>query len=176
MSVNLGPFNPTTQSGIDAALDVLNLDENDVVTEIGCGLAGFCVSAANRTNCRLIIGIENDPIIYARAVENVKTSCSPEAASRIDLRLGDAATDDWGKVGQRDADVTCMFVYLIPRGLPAIQDRIRRVLENGGRIASYTFSLPEEALPSSCRAEIVKIVDPKRPHLLPMKMTLYYMD
>jgi hypothetical protein len=55
------------------------------------------------------------------------------------------------------SSATLVFVYLVPAGLKAIEPKLRGILERGGRLASYMFSVPgwepvgEEVVKGGCK-------------------------
>jgi len=39
-------------------------------------------------------------------------------------------------------DATCCFVYLVPKGMKLIADRLKQLAEGKGRVVTYVFSVP----------------------------------
>lgn len=125
----LAPFNPTSDEGIAAALDLLAVGSDDTVADLGCGDGRFLVAAAARGVRGL--GVEADPIFAARARENVAAAGQ---ADRVEVVEGDALTADLARV-------TALFVYLVPEGLALLRPVLDAVRARGVPIATYTFSI-----------------------------------
>ena len=127
----------TPGEGVALACDMLELTSADTVYDVGCGDGRFLVEAARRgATC---IGVEIDE---ARA---------GEARARVaEAGLGDLARVVVGNGLEVDLGAaTCVFLYLVPRGLRLLAPRIleaarRRPL----RVVSYMAPVPGVGPPS----------------------------
>jgi len=71
-SANLAPFNPTSDSAIEVALQLLDLSPGDALVDIGCGDGRVLLSAAKREpRLYRCIGLESDPLIFDKAKKRV---------------------------------------------------------------------------------------------------------
>ena len=77
-SNRLAPFNPTSATAQEIALRLLNLDQNDILFDLGCGDARFLVSAVELTHPPGLqcIGIECNPKFIPRADKMIKSKVS----------------------------------------------------------------------------------------------------
>ncbi len=139
----LAPFNPTSDEGIAAAIELAGIGIGDMVYDIGCGDGRFLVAAA--TAGAIAVGIERDAALVARgrarieeALPGVTTAHgpAPDGGSRIRLVHGDATTT------ADLAGATVVFVYLVPTGLRIVKPLLEAVVASGGRVVSNIFSVP----------------------------------
>jgi tRNA G46 methylase TrmB len=70
VEVSLAPFNPTSETGQQVALDLLQLTSTDVLFDLGCGDARFLVKAAQSVEGLHCIGIEYDENFVTRAIKS----------------------------------------------------------------------------------------------------------
>ena len=132
----LAPFNPTHESSIDVAIDLLELQPSDVLFDLGCGDGRMLLRAASRVDGLRCVGIELDESLVARGRENMAmTKRSAGKASlidRIEIRHGDvlAEMNTMGRpsIGEQSKnnfslldDATAVFVYLLPQGLKQVK-------------------------------------------------------
>ena len=47
---NLAPYNPTPKEVVDIAIKMLNIQDDDVVYDVGCGKGAFLVEAAKQAS------------------------------------------------------------------------------------------------------------------------------
>jgi len=163
-SNRLAPFNPISSKAQELALNLLNLNETDILFDLGCGDARLLISAAEsfRTKC---FGIECDPIFISRAKKVIEEK---NLYDLVDLWLGDVMElfqykDSMGHTTSKSkkksltlTDATAVFVYLLPDGLKAVKPILERIIrekrekvteeENQKkvrfRVVSYMFSIP----------------------------------
>ena len=133
MKNNLAPYNPTPKEVVDIAIKMLNIQDDDVVYDVGCGKGAFLVEAAKQVkSCERFVGIEYDESLYESCKENVQKY---HLEDRVHVVKADATKYDF-------SDATAMFLYLVPNGLRAIYSDLEKRLKDGCRIVSYTFSIP----------------------------------
>jgi len=128
-SNKLAPFNPIDSSAQTSALSFLSLTSSDVLFDLGCGDGRLLLAAARGTPGLRCVGVEYDRVYYDRAV----SAC--EGAEGVEIIHGDVVNVDL-------SSATAVFVYLVPNGLKLVEEKLRGVLERGGRIVSYMFSVP----------------------------------
>jgi SAM-dependent methyltransferase len=151
----LAPFNPTCDHAQQVGLSLLNLTENDVLFDLGCGDGRVLVSAATAVNLTRCVGIEMDAAFAAKAVVSVK-NLPRDVQSRIEIRQGDAL----GESGSADDiigsvchdldlihDCTALYLYLLPKGLARMQSLLdeiakrRRAIGVPFRVVTYMFQI-----------------------------------
>ena len=164
----LAPYNPTHSTAQSKALELLDLQSNDVLFDLGCGdgrLLMMALEAAFEKNSELrCVGIEYDQDLSNTARENIKnvlTSFNKDTSSpsaRAFIRWDDVLNEknDRNKIEQLTLlnDATAVFVYLLPGGLKkvkpllmeaAMRSREKRKLDQSSppfRVVSYMFSIP----------------------------------
>ena len=139
----LAPFNPTHESSIDVAVDLLQLQSSDILFDLGCGDGRMLLRAASQVDGLRCVGIELDESLAARGRENMdmaKRSADKAAlADRVEIRHGDVlaelktmgqlapatASTSIGEQSNRKLslldDATTVFVYLLPQGLKQVK-------------------------------------------------------
>lgn len=125
----LAPFNPTPASTVEIACDLLEIESNDIVYDIGCG-DGRIVAAAARRGAKRCVGIELDNQLASRARRAVADW--PNAT----ILNADARSVDI-------SEATKVFLYLVPSGIQAMKATLGHLLHyNRARIVAYTFTIP----------------------------------
>jgi len=86
---NLAPFNPTSDSGIEVALSLLNLQKGETFIDLGCGDARVLISAAKHepllSRC---IGLESDIVILEKAKQRISEFTSQQSInSTVNIQL-----------------------------------------------------------------------------------------
>lgn len=85
----LAPFNPSCDTSIALALEILNLQDGDVLFDLGCGDGRILIRAVHsRQDCRCV-GIEIDDVFATRAQEAIRQQLSLEEQRRIEIRRQD---------------------------------------------------------------------------------------
>mmetsp|Transcript_11401 Transcript_11401/g.39789 ORF Transcript_11401/g.39789 Transcript_11401/m.39789 type:complete len:248 (-) Transcript_11401:170-913(-) len=126
----LAPFLPTSQAGIDKALEVLGVGPGDTLLDLGCGDGRVIVTAAERYGITCV-GVEYDPRFARRAAQRVAAHA---LRSRVTVLHADALTFDIDKY-------SVIFIFLTPSGIDKIGDRLVEAYHKGVRIAAYMFRL-----------------------------------
>jgi hypothetical protein len=86
---NLAPFNPSSDTSIALALGILNLQDGDVLFDLGCGDGRILIRAVqSRQDCRCV-GIEINDVFATRAQEAIRQQLSLEEQRRIEIRRQD---------------------------------------------------------------------------------------
>ena len=137
----LAPFNPTHESSIDVAINLLHLQPSDVLFDLGCGDGRMIIRAASRVDGLRCVGIELDESLVARGRDMAiaKTLADKAALTdRIEIRNGDVL-GEMEMIGQPPPlppnntditekskltlldDATAVFVYLLPQGLKKVK-------------------------------------------------------
>jgi hypothetical protein len=152
----LAPFNPTCDQAQQTALDLLRLDENDVLFDLGCGDGRLLVTAVENLKGLRCVGIEMDPVFTSRAVKTIG-ELPDEMQTRIEIREGDVLElgykdKDAPPVAQQKSstatekskgettgelcqnltllnDATAVYLFLVPNGLKKVKPLLDRVVE-----------------------------------------------
>lgn len=171
-SNRLAPYNPTHVTAQIKALEMLNLQSNDILFDLGCGDGRLLVTALqtaleNQSELRCV-GIEYDQTLSETAKANIqevfaRTGCNA-SSKRAYIRWDDVLNEKKrGNVSTAGADAeqltllndaTAVFVYLLPDGLRKVKPLLveaakrRRTQRETDkhfppfRVVSYMFSIP----------------------------------
>ena len=137
----LAPFNPTCVEAQEIALQMLNLRQDDVLFDLGCGDGRLLRKACQEIPGLQCVGIELDSVYVERALL--------QQDSRVEIREGnvlDTEVQNGGALSLAE-DATAIFLFLLPKGLvklkPALDKIVQaRLSENKRfRVVSYMFSV-----------------------------------
>ncbi|CAM9245659.1 unnamed protein product [Laminaria digitata] len=127
----LAPFNPSGDEVIRVAIEMLQIGQEDIVYDLGCGDGRFLVEAVKASGARGV-GVEYDKRFADRALKRVA-----DASLELKIKI------IHGNVLDIDADeATVVFIYLVPAGMAAVKEAMVSLLRAGARVATYVFSLP----------------------------------
>lgn len=126
----------TPSEAIDGAISLLKPTKDDVIYDIGCGEGQFLISCGlNFSNSQLpeIIGVEIDEERSKLAKGRIEEAgLSPDSVKVV---LGNALEIDYSRA-------TCIFMYLIPRGLRIIFPTLKKI-PHKVRIVTFMNPLPD---------------------------------
>ena len=132
----LAPYNPTNIDACHMALKMMNLCDDDVLYDLGCGDGRMLIEAWKEGRDEIsfrAVGVEYDGALCNRARENVESSGFSEA--QISIVHDNVLNVDF-------TEATVLFIYLVPAGMAAIRDCIIRAMrERNVRVITYVFSL-----------------------------------
>ncbi|MBE0477631.1 class I SAM-dependent methyltransferase [Candidatus Aerophobetes bacterium] len=107
-------------------LKMAEIEENDVVYDLGCGDGRIIVAAASRFGARAV-GIEADPLRFLFSWLRVKL-CG----------LGDKVKVIWGNFFSYNlADATVITVFLSHEANSKLKEKLQKELSPGARVVSY---------------------------------------
>ena len=102
---------------IDTAINLLSPSPEDIVYDIGAGDGNFIIRCAESTNASKVFGIE----ICDERVSNAIASINEKGLQdKCEMILGNALECDI-------SEATCVFLYLIPRGLKIILPILQKI-------------------------------------------------
>lgn len=122
------PFAPTPALAVAKALDLAAVGPADLLIDFGAG-DGRLVIAAARRGARAV-GYELSPFLWLLARLRLLYARSSGA-----VRLRDAFRTDL-------SGATVLFLFMMPRTLPAVARRLRAQARPGARVISYAFPVP----------------------------------
>jgi precorrin-6B methylase 2 len=129
---------PTRQAVVDAMLNVVKVNANDVVYDLGCGDGRIVVTAA-KLGARGI-GIDIDPQRVAEANQNVQRN---GVGDRVKILNQDLFTTNL-------SDASVVALYLLPSLNLKLRPTLWKTLKPGTRIVSHDFDMgdwkPEQTL------------------------------
>uniref|UniRef100_A0A7S3JYL2 Methyltransferase domain-containing protein n=1 Tax=Aureoumbra lagunensis TaxID=44058 RepID=A0A7S3JYL2_9STRA len=119
---------------VDLALDLLELQSDDVVYDIGCGDGRFVVEAALRSGAHCV-GIEIEEKRAEEARQRVKKA---NVEDLVQIRCENALTMS------TLSEATAVYLYLVPRGLRLLlPELIQNYASKPRRIVTYMSPFPE---------------------------------
>ena len=113
---------------VDKMLQIAQVTKNDVVYDLGCGDGRIVISAA-KMGARSV-GVEFDPLRVL--ISRIKVNLA---------RLKDLAKIERGnfyKTNVRNA--TAVTLFLLPKTMEKIENKLRKELRKGARVVSYRFA------------------------------------
>ncbi|TYZ67518.1 hypothetical protein PybrP1_004644 [[Pythium] brassicae (nom. inval.)] len=127
----LAPFTPSGAGVLELTTELLRLQADDVLVDLGCGDARMLVHAALATGCRGV-GVEYDAELVARANARVREH---DIEERVVIVHGDALQADL-------SHATALFLYLVPQGIKLLLPKLEEARRARVRIVTYVFSIP----------------------------------
>ncbi len=124
------PFVPTPEAVVDEMLQVANVNQNDVIYDLGSGDGRIVISAAQKYGARGV-GIDVDPALVERANENARQAGVEDRAEFVQQDL--FATDI--------SDASVVTLYLLPEINLKLRPKLLEELEPGTRIVSHAFDM-----------------------------------
>jgi len=128
------PYVPTPQPVVDRMLEMADLDEEDVVYDLGSGDGRIVIRAAQKYGSRGI-GIEIDPARVEAARENARAA---GVSGRVDFRQGNLFEADF-------SDATAVTLYLLPDVNRRLRPMLFEQLAPGTPVVSHGFDMGEWA-------------------------------
>ncbi|MCK5320160.1 hypothetical protein KAJ61_02105 [Candidatus Parcubacteria bacterium] len=125
------PFISTKKSLIKKIIDNIELKNNAVICELGCGRAGFLHFMRKKFPNSKIIGYEYAllPFFLAKVQNWFKKS-------NLDIRRNDIFKVDLSKTD-------LVYCFLSVKMMKLLKDKFLKELKPGAQIVSYQFRLPE---------------------------------
>jgi hypothetical protein len=164
----VAPFVPTCEVAQAKALEMMNLTENDVIFDLGCGDARLLCESVKQVPGLRAVGLELRSMYVERAQNNAISAFgdNADALSRIDIRLEDMTSPTpqeqipsslqradlgskcWGLTLKEDA--TVIYLFLVPKALAQIQSILNdtihhriHVQKRSIRVIAYMFRIRE---------------------------------
>lgn len=132
IGMKCAPFNPTNRDCISIALEMLEVQSDDVLFDLGCGDGRFLIQGCQQFPTITGVGIEYDSLLCARAREAI-------AAADLNDRI---VIHHQNVIDCNLSTATAIFVYLVPTGIAAIRPSLEAAIARGVRVATYVFSIP----------------------------------
>ena len=127
---DLAPFYPTPIGVVDKMLEMAEITADDVVYDLGCGDGRIVIAAASQFGARGV-GVEYDPEVATRAINNVRKSGVEDL---VQIVVGDAM-----KVDVTPASV--VMLYLLPESNVKLRPILETSLKPGTRVISHDWDM-----------------------------------
>lgn len=125
---------PTPQEVVDQMLELAEVDENDLIYDLGSGDGRIVITAATRYGARGI-GVDIDPERIADARANAETA---GVSDRVKFVEGDLFEMDF-------SDATVVTLYLLNSLNRKLRPKLIEELEPGTPVVSHAFDMGEWA-------------------------------
>ena len=123
------PYNPTNYDAVEIALTMLNIKEDDVLYDLGCGDGRLIIRAVQLNPSLHAVGVDYDLTLCEKSMMNI-TMLTLEDSSRTSVIHANVIDVDF-------SDATIIYIYLVPEGIMAIRDKLIEAINRGVRIVSY---------------------------------------
>lgn len=131
------PYVPTDQEVVEAMLDLAEVNENDVVYDLGCGDGRIVITAAKKYGARGT-GVDIDPERISEANENAEAA---GVTDKVNFIQGDLFETDF-------SEASVVTLYLLSSVNMKLRPILLDQLKPGTRIVSHAFDMgdwePEE--------------------------------
>ena len=127
---DLAPFYPTPMVVVDKMLKMAELTSDDVVYDLGCGDGRIVIAAAAEFGARGV-GVEYDPEVAQRAIDNVRNA---DLEARVEIIVGDAMKVDV-------SPATVVTLYLLPESNLKLRPILEASLAPGSRVISHDWDM-----------------------------------
>lgn len=122
------PYFPSLKPHIKAALDLLDMNQGQVIYDLGCGDGRFLKTAADKGY--RAVGYELNPFVFAYA-----WLTTLKYGRRVKVRYGNFWNAD---ISKADA----IFVFLLDKYMPQLDAKLKSEGKKGLKLASHTFQIP----------------------------------
>jgi 16S rRNA A1518/A1519 N6-dimethyltransferase RsmA/KsgA/DIM1 with predicted DNA glycosylase/AP lyase activity len=125
------PFLPTPLSVIEAALDLIHLEEDEVFADLGCGEAAVLIQVAKK--CKgFCVGFEIDHRLLPEAKSKIKKA---GLSRRVDVVYADLFTVDF-------SPFNVLYVYPFPPIAKRLSEKLREECRKDACVLAYRYPLP----------------------------------
>lgn len=133
IGIKLAPYNPSGMEVVDIAIKLLDIQDNDIFYDLGCGDGRLLITSCQLNKLIKCVGIEYDIDIYNKAIELVNRY---ELAEQITILHDNVLNVNFD-------NATKLFIYLVPDGIKQLKDKLVDALERDVIIVTYVFSIPD---------------------------------
>jgi SAM-dependent methyltransferase len=125
-------YEPTPQDVVEEMLKMAEVNQNDVVYDLGCGDGRFIITAAKKYGARGV-GVDINP---ERVNESNENAIKAGVANRVRFFEGDLFETDI-------REATVVTLYLLTELNLRLRPKLFRELKPGARVVSHRFSMGE---------------------------------
>jgi len=128
---DLAPYVATPMEVVAKMLEVAEVDNQDIVYDIGCGDGRIVVMAAEKYAARGV-GIDIDPVRIEEAKESARQA---HVEHLLRFYLGDATTMNF-------SEATVVALYLLPESNAILRPMFDEQLEPGVMVVTHNYRIP----------------------------------
>eukprot|EP00891_Asterochloris_glomerata_P002594 jgi/Astpho2/2594/fgenesh1_pg.00048_%23_85_t len=126
--MSLGPISASPQYVVEAFLKLAEVTSSDTLIDVGCNDGRFLIGAAKQCGAKGI-GIELDVAAAAKAKRLVQAE---GLEALITIKQCDA-------LGMNLGSATIVYLYLLPKAMQQLSDKLQADLQPGTRVVTYMF-------------------------------------
>lgn len=130
-AVDLAPFVASPMVVVEKILEMAQLDEKDILFDLGCGDGRIVITAAKKYGTQGV-GID---IVPERIKESNEAARKAGVEHLVEFRLQDVTKADFSQA-------TVVTLYLIPHSNELLQPLLEKQLRPGTYIVSHNYSIP----------------------------------
>ena len=130
-SVKLAPFLPTPMCVVDRMLELAEVDEDDIVYDLGCGDGRIVIAAAKKYGARGV-GLDIYPQWIKKSQSNARKA---GVESLVEFRLEDATSADI-------SEATVVALYLLPESNDLLRPMLEKQLKPGALVVTHNYHIP----------------------------------
>jgi SAM-dependent methyltransferase len=123
------PYLPVLGADVPNLLKVSGTKPGDLIIDLGCGDGKLLLAAAR--SGRRAYGVEINPLLWLVAWLRTR-----RYRRLVTVRFGDYWRQDW------PSDAACIYVFLITRFMPKLDQELRKRYPRPIRLVSYGFEIP----------------------------------
>ena len=124
------PYVPTSQPTVNRMLELANVDQDDVVYDLGSGDGRIVIQAAKKYGARGV-GIEIDPELVKEARKNAQEA---GVSDLVEFRQADLFKTDL-------SEATVITMYLLPSVNMKLRPKLFKELKPGTPVVSHDFDM-----------------------------------
>ena len=125
------PYVPTPHKVVRKMIRMADLEEREVVYDLGAGDARLLIAAKNACSSITAKGFELSPPVYLVGRLRIWQS-----KHTIDLKMQNFFSQDV-------SDADCIFLYLMPGAMKTLAKKFAKELKPGTKIISHAFIFPD---------------------------------
>jgi predicted O-methyltransferase YrrM len=130
-AVDLAPWVPTPPEVIVKMCELAEIDQDDVVYDIGCGDGRIVIFAAKAYGARGV-GIDIDP----ERIKESKASAKRAGVEKlVTFKLADATTVEI-------SEATALLLYLLPESNELLRPKFEKELKPGTPVVTHNYMIP----------------------------------
>ncbi len=122
------PYLPTLKNQIDTIFDFAQLNPGDTIIELGCGDGRMLIAAAKRD--MNAVGYELNPILFV-----ICWLRTLRFRGKVTVKFADFWGSNW-------PNADAVYVFLLPRLMPALERKIIKEEPRGIKVISFAFDFP----------------------------------